>query len=185
MLASNTSYTLGQAGDDGLMFVRYSNEANAWLTVGDGFTGSHVINARVELRDDTKFANFGTTPLTINGDLVGRGRFMTRASAGEIVFNGTSTNAASTVVDASPLTVGGKLYAGGVNADATVSVLNGGTLKLANLDGNANLGNLPGESGRLLLDGGTLRLTGRSNTTRGFTIGAGGARPSSPTPAAT
>ena len=172
---SNTNYTLGRAGDDGLMFVKYSNEANAWLTVDAGYTGRHTINARLELRDDTNFANFSAQPLTINGGLVGRGRFMTRASGGEIVLNGQSSLATSTVIDGSPVTVGGKLYAGAVNADATVSVTNGGTLKLANLDGGANLGNLPAQSGRLLLDNGTLRLTGRSNTTRGFTVGAGGA----------
>jgi autotransporter-associated beta strand protein len=109
-------------------------------------------------------------------------------NSGSLVLNGANIYTGSTTINGGTLAVEGsaQLYANLNWGNATITVNSGGTLQANRWDGNGSLGQLNYNQGNLVINGGTIRYTGNTNSTgdgAGFVIGANGATLESAAPA--
>jgi len=114
-----------------------------------------------------------------DGIIAGTG-VLTKTGAGTLTLGGANTYSGNTTVEGGTLMVAGGLYRGGYFSGPVVTVRGGGVLELQNwhYDTNtASLGGLATEAGRIIVDGGTIRITGTAPTSygRGVVVNAGGA----------
>ncbi|MBU6308166.1 MAG: autotransporter-associated beta strand repeat-containing protein [Planctomycetes bacterium] len=121
----------------------------------------------------------GTGTTTLAGPLVAgtAAAGITKAGGGILVLSTTAnTYAGPTRVEGGMLAVSGRLYTGVVGTEAAITV-SSGTLFASSFSDQptGSLGNLPPAADRVILDGGALRLGGSGSTSRGFTVGPGGA----------
>ncbi len=109
---------------------------------------------------------------------------LVKAGAGTMVLSGNNTYKGSTTINGGTLKIadGGGLYRGDYSGDnLAVTVNSGGTLELYDWGYNistASLGGLSANAGRMVVDGGTIRMNNGSTETsysRGVTVKAGGA----------
>lgn len=139
--------------------------------------GGLRITGTTTLSGTATFAVAGTTTLT--GPLVtGSGSGSLAKTGGGLLVVSTTAGgyAGPTMVSGGMLSVNGRLYATAITPGSAV-VVSSGTLLAASFSElpTGSLGNLPATSDRVTLDGGTLRLAASESTSRGFTIGGGGA----------
>lgn len=189
----DTVYTLAQerGGVESLMFA---NGDNGWsrLAVESG-AGGHIVNSRLDAWSNVSIENNGAGALTINADLWGQtranggrqfagGRFFFRSDTdGQIVVNGDGFIQHDVQLDGVDLRLNGQLFKEDTLTPIAALRINDSTLRLASLTAVAAgesfgaLGYLPASSQRLIIDDGVIELSGPTSTTRGFTIGSGGA----------
>lgn len=103
-----------------------------------------------------------------------------KTGSGIMTLTGANDYVGSTTVDGGllRLTSGGRLYSGAYNGSAVVTVNAGATLELENWgygEADRSLGGLRNSAAALVVDGGTIRVTGSDNYGRGVTVNAGGA----------
>ena len=143
----------------------------------DSIMGSLRLTGTSAVFAQTTLVGSGTTTLAgplINGSVAGG---ITKTGSGLLVISSAANSySGPTRVTAGMLAVAGRIYTGGVGTDASIAVTTG-TLFTANFSDQptGSLGNLPGSSDRISVDGGTLRIAGSGSTARGFTVGPGGA----------
>jgi autotransporter-associated beta strand protein len=180
-----TRYTLG-TGDENLLLAKTATTDFVRLWSEASSVGGHVINANLEGWGNLSIKNDSAATLTLNGSVFshspdaatsGQVKFW---GAGTIIVNGNVFCGDEVLVSGTGTTeLNGMLFAEARPFTAATRLLvNGGaTLQLASLNGagTTQLGRLPLDAAQLVLDSGRLRLTGATNTRRGFTIGAGGA----------
>lgn len=105
---------------------------------------------------------------------------LTKRDAGTWVLSAGNTNTGNTTVSGGTLAIrsGGGIFRGGFRGTQVLSVGSGSTLELQNWNYNestASLGGLANNAGRIVIDGGTIRMTGTTAYGRGVTVNAGGA----------
>ncbi|NID14716.1 autotransporter-associated beta strand repeat-containing protein [Luteibacter yeojuensis] len=173
VLGGSNTYGGGTTVHAGTLQV--ANDANLGLSVGsllidDGTlhtTGSFLTNRTVGLGGDATIDTDDGTTFTIAKGIEGSGS-LTKAGAGALVLDGTSTYAGGTTVAAGTLITAAT---DAVNAASALTVQGGGTLELNGFSqhvgamtnaGTVNLGNAPGTTlavaGDYVGQGGTLNF---------------------------
>ena len=102
-----------------------------------------------------------------------------KTGAGTITLTGVNIYTGATNVSAGILAItsGGGIYRGGYNTPV-VTIASGATLELQNWNYNettASLGGLRASASSMVVNGGTIRMTGTTSYGRGVTVNAGGA----------
>ncbi|MEQ9460426.1 MAG: family 16 glycosylhydrolase [Phycisphaeraceae bacterium] len=182
-LQADTSYTLGD-GDESLILAMSTASQWASITAQPG-NGTHVLNTRIEAWSNLVIRSTQSNPLTINGAITSLaqpttgGQLEFAGQGGHIILNGSVHQQRLTrVTDGVTVRASGGLFQSDqLYDDAALEILSGATLELPapDADSPGPLGYLPSTAERLVIDAGTLRLTGDFASDRGFTIGAGGA----------
>lgn len=185
-----TAYTLGAAGGpvESLMFAD-APDGWALLAVAGGSAG-HTINSRLDVWTNLEIRHHGSSPLRLQGDLIGQARpdgsavtggIVLFTGPGRTVFAGNASSQRDTRLESgADVQLTGRLYQENTVQRGTAVRLSGGArLELRNLADNnapgASLGYLPNGAGSLIVDNGTLAVMEASQSTRAMTIGAGGA----------
>ncbi len=188
-----TAYALGQAGGavENLMFA---DAPSGWgLLSVDGGTATHLVHARLDAWSNLHVNNVGAGTLRLTNNIVGQARpdsssptgvtgGIVRFTGGGLTqFTGLGSYQRDTRLESGAnVIVSQRLYQENtVYADAAVRISGGSKLQIVNLNDagttGASLGYLSNGADRIVVDGGTLSLIGVTNSTRGLTIGAGGA----------
>ncbi len=176
-LLTNGAYTIArditvQTGNSGTMTIGVTG------AYGATFSGNITLNKSATLTADS-----GGTATFQTGAISGTGFGITKAGAGTVLLSGTNTYTGNTTVNAGTLTIpsSGKIYSGLGGAGPIITVNSGATFSIASWAYDGSLGTLFFDKTGLVINGGTLRYTGSTNTAesngnaRGFTVGASGA----------
>ena len=131
--------------------------------------GFNLNNQTATFEGDVAFASSG---IGNNGNVV--------VNSGTLGLNAPSQYTGSTAINGGTLALAGsgQIYSTLNWGNSTITVQNGGVLQTEFWEEYGSLGQLGYHQANLVLNGGTLRCTGNTNTTsegRGFTIGASGA----------
>ncbi len=124
---------------------------------------------------------------TVNGAFAGgytqganRVISLTKSGSATLALTSSQNYGGNTTVNQGTLAIasGGGIYRGAFNGSAVVSVASGATLELQSWgyqESTASLGGLANSAARVVIKGGTIRVTGTSTYGRGVTIETGGA----------
>jgi autotransporter-associated beta strand protein len=138
--------------------------------------GRVQIGGTATLHATTSFAVSGTT--TLSGPLQGgaANAGLTKLGSGLLVLSGGSSFDGPTRLVTGTTAVSGRLYGGAVGTSSAV-IVGDATLFVSNFSDQpaGSLGNLPAAANRIFLDGSTLRIASSGTSTRGFSLGGGGA----------
>uniref|UniRef100_UPI0040484B25 autotransporter-associated beta strand repeat-containing protein n=1 Tax=Limnohabitans sp. TaxID=1907725 RepID=UPI0040484B25 len=160
------------AGSLTLSAATGANKALASLNVTAGGLTASAVNTTAGVNVTTSAAS------VISGVVSGTGA-LTKAGTGTLTLSGASTYTGATNVNDGTLKITGSIYSN-VNSNpstAITTVASGATLDLTNWGWAGSLGTRYYESNALVIDGGTLRYSGASDSsaTRGFTVTSAGA----------
>ena len=189
-LDGGTSYTLGEAGG-AVESILFADAPDGWslLAVDGGATG-HFVNSRLDVWTNLEIRHNGTSPLRLQGDVIGQARLNGSSTTGGIVqftgtgqtiFSGHATYQRDTRLDGgASVEITGKLYQENTVQPGTALRISGGSkVRLNNLNDSAtvgaSLGYLPNGAGSIVINNGTLTVTQPSESTRAITMQAGGA----------
>ena len=103
---------------------------------------------------------------------------LTKSGAGTWTLSGGNSHTGNTTVSAGTLLVTGGIYRGGYQPFAVLTVNGGATLQLQDWtynEGTGSLGGLRASANAIVINNGTIRVTGSTEYGRGVTIQAGGA----------
>lgn len=189
-LSGGTSYALGEAGGavESLMFA---DAPDGWsLLAVDGGSAGHFINSRLDVWTNLEIRHNGSSPLRLQGDVIGQARSNGGSTTGGIVlftgggktiFAGSATHQRDTRLDGGAnVEITGKLYQEDTVQSGTALRISGGSkLRLNNLNDaatpGASLGYLPNSAAAIVFNNGTLTVAQPSESTRAITMQAGGA----------
>ena len=147
------------------------------LSVGS-LAGGGATGGNVSLGSGTLTEGALNTHTAYAGVASGSGG-LTKTGSGTLTLSGANTYTGATTVSGGTLAVTGGLYRGAYNP-AVVTINSGATLALTDWAYNtttAALGGLSANATSLVINGGTIRITGTTPTSygRGVTVNAGGA----------
>jgi len=189
-LSGGTSYALGEGGGavESLMFA---DAPDGWaLLAVDGGSAGHFINSRLDVWTNLEIRHHGSSPLRLQGDVIGQARSSGGSTTGGIVlftgpgktiFAGNATYQRDTRLDGGAnVEITGKLYQEDTVQSGTALRISGGSkLRLNNLNDSAatgaSLGYLPNGAAAIVVNNGTLTVAQPSESTRAITMQAGGA----------
>ena len=155
-----------------------SNSGGGTLQIGGaGVLGSGNYSGTIS--NAATFTVNTTSDQTLGGVISGGG-VLNKSNSGTLTLTAGNTYSGSTNVNSGTLAItsGGGIYRGGFNNTAVVGVGTGATLELQNWnynEGTASLGGLQNAAARIVVNGGTIRMTGTTAYGRGVTVNAGGA----------
>ncbi|WP_428308111.1 family 16 glycosylhydrolase [Lacipirellula sp.] len=185
-----TAYVLGEAGGavESLMFA---DAPDGWaLLAVDGGSAGHFINSRLDVWSNLEIRHNGTSPLRLQGDLIGQARpngdsstggIVLFTGAGQTIFAGNASAQRDTRLEnGANVQVTGRLYQENtVQRGSAIRISGGSRLELRNFHDSGvaggTLGFLPNGSSSMFVNDGTLAIAENSQSTRSLTILAGGA----------
>ena len=203
-IANNSnSFTGGTTVNEGILAISTGALAtSSSVTIGStgslalGSNGTTSINnlsgvAGSVIRTDFNLVSDGARTLSVNQTTSGTyaGTFtqggnrpisLIKTGSAQLSISGSLNYTGDTTVNAGTLAItgGGGIHRGGFRGSSVVSVNSGATLELQNWNYNettASLGGLANTAERIVVDGGTIRMTGTTTYGRGVTVNAGGA----------
>ena len=196
LLGSHLSFTAATNSGDGMGISNFDGENEIAGEVNYSFgnpalnisslAGKLTISGNITLVTSTRTLYLGgpsTQDNTVSG-VIGQNSAtnvlpVVKQGSGRWVLSGANTYTGNTTVNAGTLAVTGGLYSS-ATADysaSTVTINNGAILELANWwrDASGSLALLPLDAARVVINGGTLRVTGETGSGRAFTVNSGGA----------
>lgn len=172
---TGTAYNNESVQLNGNVTVGGSTISTIQTSTTDALSGLALSGARTFTVADVTVG----TDLLVNAEVENMdiaGGALIKAGEGTMVLAGTNTYTGNTTVNAGTLGITGKLYKVGYTTTPVVQV-SGGTLDLTSwgFDTNGSLGELANANARVVLNGGTINISGNSETSgRGFTLNAAG-----------
>ena len=142
-----------------------------------GTNGSSSTTFTVAESNDAPTADLTVTTVLANR-VLGGAAAVVKAGEGRMVLAADNRYTGSTTILAGILAItsGGGIYRGGYNAPV-ITIASGATLELQNWHYNettASLGGLANSAARVVVNGGTIRMTGNTSYGRGLTVNVGG-----------
>ena len=143
-----------------------------------GTNGSSSTTFTVAESNDAATADLTVSTVLANRVLGGAAGIV-KAGEGRMVLAADNRYTGSTTISAGILAItsGGGIYRGGYNTPV-ITIASGATLELQNWNYNettASLGGLRASASSMVVNGGTIRMTGTTSYGRGVTVNAGGA----------